>query len=358
MSSSDDDGGKCSHILASRRARCRIGMIILHNHPGETMKQNPNALMTLLAIAALPTIALAQTDNNTDPGDADDAAQIERAAPASLTISPYAFGSFHADADLDTDIGEFAFSSFRTGINITKRVGDRGQLGANIGFGLLDYDITPSATSVANDAADIGVGLDDVYESEIILSYVHRGEGKWAYQFGAGVVSAGEDGADFGDTLDFLGTAGFRYQYDDKLSLGLGVLVKTRLEDDALIIPVPQIRYQINDQWVLESQRAGLALSYEASDELTYGIMGEYLNSTFRMNDTHAAIVSEGVVNHTRVPVSIFAEYKPSDQIQMNARVGASLAGNIEFLDNAGNDVTDQDIDTAIFGSLNVSFRF
>lgn len=322
------------------------------------MNQNLNTRLTLLTIATMPAMALAQTDNNTDPGDADNAEQIDRASSASLTISPYAFGSFHADADLDSDIGEFGFSSYRAGVNLTKGVGDRGRLGANIGFGVLDYDITPSATSVANDAADIGAGLDDVYESEIILSYAHRGEGKWAYQFGAGVVSAGEDGADFGDTLDFLGTAGFRYQYNDKLSLGLGVLVKTRLEDDVLVIPVPQIRYQINDQWVLESQRAGLALSYAASDELTYGIMGEYLNSTFRMNDTHAAVVSEGVVNHTRVPVSIFAEYKPSDQIEISARVGASLAGNIEFLDNAGNEVTDQDIDTAIFGSLNVSFRF
>lgn len=316
------------------------------------------AHMILLSIAAAPLIAHAQPDNNTPDPAQRDAEQIENPESSSLSISPYAFASFHADADLDADIGEFGFSSYRAGLNLSRRIGDRGLITGNIGFGVLDYDVTPSATSVANDAADIGAGLDDVYESEIVLTYVHRGEGKWSYLFGAGILSSGEDGADFGDTLDFLATAGFRYQYDDKLSLGMGVLVRTQLEDDALIIPVPQIRYQISDKWILESQRAGLELRYEANEQITYGIAGEYVSSTFRLNDMHAAIVSEGVATHRRVPVSIFANFIPSDQIQIKARIGTSLAGNIEFLDTNGNDITDQDIDPAIFGSLNVSFRF
>lgn len=322
------------------------------------MNPTRHALFSLLALSATPVLANAQPDNTRDDGSRADAEQIERSESSSLRISPYVYGSFHADADLDSDIGEFGFSSYRAGINLSRRVGDRGLLSANIGFGLLDYDITPSATSVANDAADIGAGLEDVYESEIILSYVHRGEGKWSYLFAGGVISSGEDGADFGDTLDFLGTAGFRYQYNDRLSLGLGVLVRTQLEDDALVIPVPQIRYQISDKWVLESERAGLELRYEANEQITYGLAGEYLSSTFRLNDMHAALVSEGVATHRRVPVSIFADFTPSEQIQIRARVGTSLAGNIEFLDASGNDITDQDIDPAIFGSLNVSFRF
>lgn len=322
------------------------------------MNPTRHAQLTLLTLATTPLIAAAQPDNNGQSSPADDVEQIERPESSSLTISPYAFASFHADADLDSDIGEFGFSSYRAGVNLGTAIGERGRLGINIGVGLLDYDITPSATSVANDAANIGAGLDDVYESEIIAQYIHRGEGKWAYQFSAGIVSAGEDGADFGDTLDFLGTAGFRYQYDDRLSLGLGVLVKTRLEDDVLVIPVPQIRYQINDQWVLESRRAGVELRYEANDQLTYGLSGEYISTTFRLNDTHAAIVRDGVSNHTRVPISIFADYTPSPKVQIKARVGTSLAGNIEFLDANGNDIADEDIDAAIFGSINVSFRF
>lgn len=333
-------------------------MIIRYLNPGETMNPRRHALISLLAFSSTPVLAIAQPDNTRDDGSQADAEQIERTESSSLRISPYVFGSFHADADLDSDIGEFGFSSYRAGINLSRSVGDRGLLSANIGFGLLDYDITPSAASVANDAADIGAGLDDVYESEIIISYVHRGEGKWSYLFAGGIISSGEDGADFGDTLDFLGTAGFRYQYNDRLSLGLGVLVRTQLEDDALVIPVPQIRYQISDKWVLETERAGLELRYEANEQITYGLAGEYLSSTFRLNDMHAALVSEGVATHRRVPVSVFADFAPSEQIQIRARVGTSLAGNIEFLDASGNDITDQDIDPAIFGSLNVSFRF
>ncbi|MHA7814072.1 MAG: DUF6268 family outer membrane beta-barrel protein [Phycisphaerales bacterium] len=316
--------------------------------------KTPTPLM-IIALTAAPLLA-GQPEEN--PQGQEGAEQVRQAQESRLTISPYVSGSFHADADFDSDIGEFGFSEYRAGLRISNRVGDRGVLSANIGFGLLDYDITPSGASVANDAADIGAGLDDVYEGEIFLSYAHRGEGKLSYLLGAGVISAGEDGADFGDTLDFLGTAGFQYQYNEQLSLGLGVLIKTRQEDDVLVIPAPQIRYQINERWTLASERAGLALSYKASDQLTYGIAGEYVSTNFRLNDTHAAIVSEGVANHRRVPVSIFADYTPNEQIEINARIGASLAGNIEFLNSSGTEITDQDIDTAIFGSLNVSFRF
>lgn len=325
----------------------------------------------LIALASSSLIAGVQPDNTGAPDaegkatgsiapdtSSQEAERISGARPASLSISPYAFASFHDDVDLDSDIGDFGFSSFRTGINLSKGLGEKGLLTANLGFAYLDYDISASADSVANDAADIGQGLDDVYTYELGANYIHRADDKWSYSIGAGIVSAGEDGADFDDTLDFLGIAGFRYQYNKDFSLGLGVIVKTRLEDDVLVIPVPQIKLRFSDRWVLESKRAGLEMRYEASDSLAYGVGAEYISTTFRLSDTHAAIVSEGIANHTRVPVSIFADYAPNDQIQIVARVGASLGGKIEFLDNDGNDVTDEDIDPAVFGSINVSFRF
>lgn len=312
----------------------------------------------LLLISLAPAQLLAAQPEPQPEPDTRDAEQIERDDSTRLTLTPYAFASFNSDADFDSDNGEFGFSTYRAGLRLRQGIGDRGTLGANISFSLLDYDITAAPTATVNSAAAIGSGIDDVYETAIIVDYTHRGEGDFSYQFGAGVVSAGEDGADFGDTIDLLGTAGFLYRYSDKLSLGLGVLVKSRLEDDVLVVPVPQIRYQIDDRWLLETERAGVKLSYKSSESLTYGIAAEYIQETFRLNDSHTALASEGVVNHARVPVSIFAVYAPAEQIELRARIGASLASDIEFLDRNGNDITKEDIDTAIFGSINVSFRF
>lgn len=324
--------------------------------------RTPIAALLLVSLAAAPLDA-AQPQANTPGSESNDQQtdqyeQIEKDDATRLTLTPYAFASFNSDADFDSDNGEFGFSTYRAGLRLSKGIGEQGTLGANISFSLLDYDITAGPTATVNSAAGIGSGIDDVYESAIIVDYTHRGEGDFSYQLSAGVVSAGEDGADFGDTIDVLGTAGFLYRYSDNLSLGLGVLVKSRLEDDVLVVPVPQIRYKIDDRWMLESERAGAKLSYKSSESLTYGLAAEYIQETFRLNDGHSTLASEGVVNHARVPVSIFAVYEPAQQVQIRARVGASLASDIEFLDRNGNDITKEDIDTAVFGSINVSFRF
>lgn len=329
------------------------------------MPTTPNIALLIATLAACPALAAqpsADTGksnrNDEQPEQIEQIEQIEQDDSTRLTLTPYAFASFDSDADFDSDNGEFGFSTYGAGLRLSKGIGERGTLGANISFSLLDYDITAGPTATINSAASIGAGLDDVYETAIIVDYTHRGEGNFSYQLGVGVVSAGEDGANFSDTIDVLGTAGFLYRYSDKLSLGLGVLVKSRLEDDVLVIPVPQIRYKIDDRWMLETERAGAKLSYKSSDSLTYGLAAEYIQETFRLNDGHSPLASEGVVNHSRVPVSIFALYAPAPQIEILARVGASLASDIEFLDRNGNDITKEDIDTAIFGSINVSFRF
>ncbi len=262
-----------------------------------------------------------------------------------------------SDADFDTDIGEFAYAELRAGINASREVGDSGMFSVDFNAGLINYDITPSATSAAGDAASIGAEFDDVTTLSLIGMYANQTDEGHTWFIGGGVLSNGENGADFGDTVDGIFLGGYRHKLSDNLQVGLGITVRSRLDDDVLVVPLPQVKYTVNKFWSIESEGVGLRLNYKASDDLNYGIIGQYASTTFRLDDTHAA-APEGMVTHRRIPVAFYARYAPNDTIEISGRVGGMLSGELEILDTNGNDITSQDIDTGIFGSITVSFKF
>lgn len=313
--------------------------------------------MLLIALAG-STLLANQPDQEPADTTADrDAAQIEASEPTSLTLRASIGASYQADADFDAGIGELSLAEYRAGLTAIWDIEDAGRLSIDLSAGLLDYEVTPSPTSVAGDAASIGAEFDTIHTLGLTGIYSDRVNDSTTWFVGAGVGFSGEDDADFGDSIDWLFTGGFQYKQSERLTLGIGVFVKSRLEDDVLIIPVPVITWQIDERWTLASERAGLRLSYKSSDELTYGISGEYRSESFRLDNTHAA-APEGMGTHRRIPVALFAQYKPNDRVVIDASIGAALGGELEFLDTNGNDISKQDIDTGFFGSLTLSYKF
>ena len=309
--------------------------------------------LTLLALATAPLLG-AQPGEDASQEQAE---QIERSEPQSLTLIARAGGGFQADADFDAGIGELSLSEFQTGLTALWNIEDAGRLIIDLSAALLDYDVTPSPTAVAGDAASIGAELDNIHQLGITAIYSDSMNDTTSWFLGGGIGFSGEDDADFGDSFDWLATGGFEYKQSDSLSIGVGVLIKSRLEDDVLIVPIPRINWTIDERWSLKTERAGLELRYKHSDQLSYGVFGEYRSDSFRLDDTHAAAV-EGMGTHRRIPVGMFADFKASDRITIEATAGAALGGELEFLDSSGNDVSKQDIDPAIFGAITVSFRF
>jgi Domain of unknown function (DUF6268) len=294
---------------------------------------------------------------NTNPQDSTESKGYEPDSSQGFSFKAFVEGEFLSETDFDDNIGEFEYSAISAGISASRRIGDDGFFNVEFSAGLINYDISTSAGSVAGDAASIGSEFDDVYTLSLTAFYSDRLNDTTTWFVGGGVLSAGEEDADFGDTIDGLFTGGFRYQANDKLELGIGILVKTQLDDDVLIVPIPQIKYTIDDRWSIESKRAGLELRYKSSDALTYGVAGEYSSNTFRLDDSHT-FATEGVATHRQIPVSFFAEYSPTSNIEIVGRIGAALGSELEILDNDGHEVTSQDIDAGVFGSLNLSFKF
>lgn len=316
----------------------------------------PTSRMLPLTLLALATTPLMGAQPSEDAGEKQ-AEQIERSKPQSLTLIARAGGSFQADADFDNDIGELSLSEYRAGLTALWNIEDAGRLTIDLSAALLDYDVTPSPTAVAGDSASIGAELDDIHQFGITAIYSDSLNDTTNWFLGGGIGFSGEDNADFGDSFDWLATGGFEYKQSDTLSIGVGVLIKSRLEDDVLIVPIPRINWTIDERWSLRTERAGLELRYKHSDQLSYGVFGEYRSDSFRLDDTHAAAV-DGMGTHRRIPVGMFADFKASDRITIEAAAGAALGGELEFLDANGNDVSKQDLDPGIFGAITVSFRF
>ncbi|MAO21109.1 MAG: hypothetical protein CMJ35_04280 [Phycisphaerae bacterium] len=313
--------------------------------------------MLLLSLATPPLLASQPAEEPESSPNIEAVEQLEGTRSTQLTLRARVSAGFQADADFDADIGELSLAEYRLGLNAMWNIKDGGRLSIDLGAGLLDYDITPSATSVAGDAASIGAELDEIQTLGLTGIYSDRLNDTTSWFLGGGVGFSGEQDADFGDSFEWLFTTGFMYKQSDTFSWGLGVLVKSRLEDDVLVVPVPQITWNIDERWTLATERAGLRLIYKSSDVLSYGISGEYRSESFRLDDTHVS-APEGMGTHRRIPVALFAQYKANDRIVIDASVGAALGGELEFLDTNGNDVAKQDLDVGVFGSLSLSFRF
>jgi len=302
--------------------------------------------------AAQPETASENPDSS--PKDVKDAGENE---DHKVTVSVTAQGTFVDESDFDSDIGTFKYTAFNLGLNANRRIGDSGRFSVSFDAGLINYDIEASPTAIAGDAASIGAEFDDVTTLSLTGIYADQYNDSSSWYIGGGVVSGSEDDADFGDSIDGVVLGGFIHKVNDKLDLGLGLLVRSRLDDDVLIVPVPHITYTINEFWSIESKGAGLKINYKASDSLNYGVTGEYASTTFRLNDSHS-FASDGMATHRRIPVAFYAQYKANEKVAITGTIGAQFEGELEILNTSGNEVASQDLETGIFGTVSIRFRF
>ena len=308
------------------------------------------ALLTSAAIAQPSAQPATQPDTRNQPDPQSPPAEITetRKAPShSVTIG----GSYADTADFDSDAGDLQIARLRAAVDVTFDLGPRRSLTLGLGSERSWYDFTGATTLDAS-----GDPFGNVSDTELFLRYLAPINDTTSYFAIASVGIAAEDGADISDSFVYAGGLGFSTKASDTFTWGIGVLVRTQLEDDALVIPIPQIRWAISDRWTLESQRAGLRLGYAHSDSLTYGLQGEFASRSFRLKDDGP--IPDGMATDRRVPLSFFAEYKPSDSITIGANVGASVYSNIELIDSAGNDIADDDLDASVFFGLNARIAF
>lgn len=279
-------------------------------------------------------------------------------APAEDALAKTSFSlTFNTDwvgsADFDTSPGDLSVTRLGAQFGVQHPVNDKLTLrfGAGVEHSLYDFS---GATGLV---AGTGDPYDDVTITLVSLGADYASNDTDVWSFGGFVRSAGESGATFDDTMSGGALVGYRHSFSEKFTLGAGLVVGTELEGDVYVVPFPIIRWNINDRWTLASgERAGLALSYEASDAWTLGVEGGYERREYRLDDNGP--LPSGVVDERRVPIAFFATFTPGPNFVITGRVGASLLNEFDFQNSSGVTLVEDNTEAALGFGLDLTIRF
>lgn len=274
----------------------------------------------------------------------------ERDARTRVTIEGQ--GSHAFRADLDT-AGDASVSRAGATVALDLPMGDKATLSLNLTGEASWYDFS-GATGIIPGATDPWNTLYSVAFDPRALFFVDE---HWSWFIGGEVRAAGEGGADVGEALTFGGTAGARYAFSKKFALTFGVFGTSRLEDDALVLPLIGVEWQINDKVRFATRGTGGALTATVAEGWDLSLLAAWSSRGYRLEDGRA-LLPEGVVRDTRVPVGVEIAWSPSRSVRVALSGGVVAWQEYETLDSAGNEISTENTDAAPWVGLAAVVRF
>ena len=277
------------------------------------------------------------------------AAGEDRERDVSYEVSP------HAKYVLPSDLrkGSGSTSVFRAGVDVSTNI----PIGTKAGLG---FEITSEYSHYRfKDTTVFGSGakpVSNTQEYELRASYRRSLDEHWGIFTAAGINYAGENGADFNKSLTYGGVVGGSYKFSDSLKIGLGILARTRLEDDAWVLPLPLITWKIDDRWTFTTERKNATLSYQAMDEWAVFLAADGDSHEYRTDASSAA--SKGVFRDTAILVSLGTTYKPHQIVSVTTGVGVNVYRELRLDDKDGNRVAKSKTDPAAVLYISASVRF
>jgi len=300
----------------------------------------------VIALFSTPLLAQPEAPEPTDSQETSTTTLVERNGK-DIQWSSTASTTYFNETDFDDGTGSLESWSTKAGIAASMDLGE-GRFSVGFDAEQISYDFTALAGG--------GSSFDDVTTLTLSSTYMGRIDDDSSWFAGGSARASYESGASFDDSIAGGVYGGYRHNVTDKLDLGLGIGVFTRLEDDVLIVPIPQIRYDMGNGWSLENERIGLKLNYKMNDSVTMALSAEYKSRSFRLDDSNA--VSAGATTESNIPVAFVVRYAPNKKVSLHGRVGAGFGGELEFFNAAGTSVSSRDLETSIFFGFGGSIRF
>ena len=156
----------------------------------------------------------------------------------------------------------------------------------------------------------------------------------WSWNVGVGYEYAGEAGAEVSDASSVFGWIRADTQIDEQLAIGIGVLVKSQIEDDALVLPAAGVRWQIDENFRLVVEGPGAELSTEISEGLRFGVGAAYESRRFRISD--GPIQNSRVIDDTGVPIFARLQFDPNPRSSFSIETGAIVFQEFEIENQFG----------------------
>ncbi len=260
-------------------------------------------------------------------------------------------GVHQTEVDLTDGSGGFAVDRWFVSAGMDYVWDQRTSLGLSVAGGQSSYEFNP--------LADLGGGdpWNKIEDARLSVT--------WRFGFGDTgtfilIPTArvnGENGASTGDSVTYGLYAAATWRINERLTIGPGIGVFTRLENGARVFPFLAIEWDITERWNLStgrglaaSQGPGLTLSYKLNEDWSLGLSGRYEDIEFRLDDEGPA--ANGVGRDQSLPLVFIATLDPSPKFSLSVFAGIEIGGTLTLKDTSGNKLEKSDYDPApIFGA-------
>jgi hypothetical protein len=260
------------------------------------------------------------------------------------------------EADVDNSTAEMERDSVQVVAGHRHEVGDGIFLVGNAAYHGSYYDF-----SNGNDRSQLL--WDDIHQGTLALGAGWTVDENWTFVAIAMGRSAGESGADFGDTLTGGGALFVNYRWSEDLSTGVVLGVLSQLEDSAAILPIPTVEWRFADGWRFHLGMVGLAhpgvgpeISYR-SDKWEFALGGSFQKRRYRLDD-RAGPTNEGIGQEISFPLFVRASFVPNENMNFGLMAGVALGGELRSGADGGSKVFKNDYDPAPIIGLQANFRF
>ncbi len=155
--------------------------------------------------------------------------------------------------------------------------------------------------------------------------------------------------------------AQFQWQLSPRLIVGLGVGVRSELEEDTAVYPAISLDWKLSPSFGLHTrggpyQGGALELVWSPSDFFQGFLSAGYSRQRFRLSASGPN--ANGVGESTSVPLMVGLEFRFSSQLKIVAEGGMAVSGELKIEDPQGRLLTSSRFDSAglLRGHLTFSF--
>jgi len=197
---------------------------------------------------------------------------------------------------------------------------------------------------------------DDLQRATLGASVSGRLSERWSLFARLGVTAAGETDAPLTSSLTYQGFGGARWRFRDDLSFTFGLLGFSRLEDDAIVVPILGVDWRIHDRLRLYTPGPGLALAASLSAAWDLTLSGRWEGRDYRLDGGRAG-ARDAVVRDDRVPLALELAWHRGPA-RLALRAGATVHQEFEIDDRTVDRIARVETDPAPFLGLRGGLRF
>jgi hypothetical protein len=311
---------------------------------------------SVACLFALPTAAVFAQQDRPTGGPVQQAASV----PAQKETGGVSFelrtrGSFTFSADIDDTDGDVQIARAGFGASIGFRPWEKAQISLGVDEEVSWY-LFDNATRILPTAPGSGDPFELVLSTTISPRLSVQHDEHWGWFVGGIIQFSGEADTHVDDAATFGGYAGARYSFSDNFGLSFGFAAKSRLEDDAIVIPLIGLDWNVNDRVTISTEGTTGSIHVKLSDQWGAVLSGGWELRDYRLDSDSP--LPDGVVSDSRVPIGLSFEWKPSPNTTLSIGGGAVVWQEFQFRDSDGNKVSETNTDPAPFINFSAVFRF